>query len=100
MNLHTLTDDELLSVTVKTTDLEIELSERLRLAMDNLDQIGPFEHLDFINTANVLKTLTEFGITNNGALYDKLQRADKFLDIAKEAGDTLSRLAILASQTH
>jgi hypothetical protein len=50
-------------------------------------------------TVALLEALTEAGIDTPAALTAKLERADKFYDIAQDAGDVFTRLTQLVETT-
>lgn len=85
-----------------TTDLEIELCNRLadtddlEALRDLADALGLETPDDFQALKEVM---TDFGIDNPAALRSKLERSDKFYDIASDAGDVISRLNDLINAT-
>jgi hypothetical protein len=55
---------------------------------------------DVQNTVALLNALGEADVDTPSALTDKIERANKFYDIADEAGDLFARLNDLAKSTH
>lgn len=85
-----------------TTDLEIELCNRLadtddlEALRDLADALGLETPDDFQALKEVM---TDFDIDSPAALRSKLERSDKFYDIASDAGDVISRLNDLINAT-
>lgn len=85
-----------------TTDLEIELCNRLadtddlEALRDLADALGLETPDDFQALKEVM---TDFDIDSPAALRSKLERSDKFYDIASDAGDVVSRLNDLINAT-
>lgn len=108
MYLPSLSDAELVrhAETVRdpltTTDLEIELCNRLadtddlEALRDLADDLGLETPDDFQALKEVM---ADFYIDSPAALRSKLERADKFYDIASDAGDVISRLNDLINAT-
>ena len=108
MNLARLTDSELLrhahNITdaLTTTDLEVELIARQVAQADELNDYHGLQ--DMLEAQEVEEedlralciVLVKFNATTPSAL---LERADKFYDIATEAGDLFARLASLTQLT-
>lgn len=84
-----------------TTDLEIELCNRLagtddlEALRDLADALG-MAHDDFQALKEVM---ADFYIDSPADLRSKLERSDKFYDIASDAGDVISRLNDLINST-
>lgn len=110
MNLARLTDPELLrhahnSADNLTTDLETELQARLVAQTEELDDYHGLQ--DMLEAQEVEEedlralciVLVKFNATTPGTLREKLERADKFYEIASEAGDIFARLSSLTAQT-
>lgn len=111
MYLPMLSDKELITHAEQTTDpivtsdLERELLKRLDRRLDEelddtplcnaLDEAG----VDRDDLPEIIKVLDEFCVTDASHLRQKLERADKFYDIASEAGDVIERLAGLVKET-
>jgi len=85
-----------------TTDLEIELCNRLA-GTDDLEALRDLADALGLETPDDFQALKEvmadFGIDNPPALRSKLERSDKFYDIASDAGDVISRLNDLINAT-
>ena len=85
-----------------TTDLEIELCNRLA-GTDDLEALRDLAESLGLETPDDFQALKEvmadFGIDNPAALRSKLERSDKFYDIASDAGDVISRLNDLINAT-
>ena len=85
-----------------TTDLEIELCNRLadtddiEALRDLADALGLETPDDFHALKEVM---ADFYIDSLAALRSKLERSDKFYDIAIDAGDVISRLNDLINST-
>lgn len=109
--MRNLTNDELLRFLesgddpLTTTDLERELTRRLRDAQDELDELQAVRTafddnvIDPADIKELLEILSEFCVENPAALREKLERSDKFYDIAQEGGDIIERLNTLAKTT-
>ena len=72
-----------------TSDIEIELTTR-------------FAHLVGIDVADVpaiVELLNDHNATELAVLREKLERADKFYDIAQDAGDVIDRINTLITST-
>jgi hypothetical protein len=107
MYLPMLSDEELITHAEQTTDpivtsdLERELIKRLQARVDLGDdeRIAVLDEVD-ADDADDLKAmfdvLTEFNCDTPATLREKLERADKFYDIASDADDIFTRLADLA----
>ena len=85
-----------------TTDLEIELCNRLA-DTDDLEALRDLADALGLETPDDFQALKEvmadFDIDNPAALRSKLERSDKFYDIASDAGDVISRLNDLINST-
>lgn len=111
MYLAMLTDDELLvhaeqtMDALTTSDLERELIKRLQARteegadntslVDALDEAG----IEDEDLPKIVKVLDEFCVTDASHLRQKLERADKFYNIAQDAGDVIDRMADLVKAT-
>lgn len=107
MYLPMLTDEELLTHAeqtmhaLTTSDLERELIKRLQARVDLGDdeRIAVLDDVDADDADDLramFDVLTEFNCDTPAALHEKLERADKFYDIATDADDIFTRLANLA----
>jgi len=85
-----------------TTDLEIELCNRLA-DTDDLEALRDLADALGLETPDDFQALKEvmadFHIDSPAALRSKLERSDKFYDIASDAGDVFSRLNDLINST-
>jgi len=85
-----------------TTDLEIELCNRLT-DTDDLEALRDLADALGLETPDDFQALKEvmadFYIDSPAALRSKLERSDKFYDIASDAGDVISRLNDLINAT-
>ncbi len=89
-----------------TTDLEIELCNRSAGwadALDALDALRDLADALGLETPDDFQALKEvlanFHIDSPADLRSKLERSDKFYDIASDAGDVISRLNDLINST-
>lgn len=85
-----------------TTDLEIELCNRLADALDleALRDLADALDLETPDDFQELKeVMADFQIDSPADLRSKLERSDKFYDIASDAGDVISRLNDLINST-
>ena len=84
-----------------TTDIEIELANRLAHLVglteieDALTNVG----IDVADVPAIVELLNDHNATDIKVLREKLERADAFYDIANDAGDVISRLNTLVSET-
>ena len=84
-----------------STDIEIELANRFADLIelieidDALDEFG-FKREDL---RPLLELLNDHDATGLDVLRQKLQRADKFYDIATDAGDVIDRINTLITET-
>lgn len=104
MYLPQLTDRELLTHfiatrdSLTTTDLESAMAERFESLLVAQEEREPIdtaldEHgIDDERLAEILKLLDEHYAFNPSVLAEKLERADKFYDVARDAGDVIHRL--------
>lgn len=77
----------------------IALNEEAEIDTDDLKSV--LEHsLDFPTIAQILDVLAEYSIETPGALREKLERANKFYDIASDAGDVIYRLSDLVAENN
>jgi hypothetical protein len=106
-SLSHLTDRELLLHAdnardpLTTTDIEIEMTtrfERLVGLAEIEDAVGNVG-IDVADIAAIVELLSDHSATEIAVLRQKLERADKFYDIAQDAGDILARLNTLATET-
>lgn len=85
-----------------TTDLEIELCNRLA-DIDDLEALRDLADALGLETPDDFQALKEvmadFHIDSPADLRSKLERSDKFYDIASDAGDVISRLNDLINAT-
>jgi hypothetical protein len=106
----TLTDREIITYThqadrIATSELEVQLAERLETVLDEADEFAPIEaRMDeyAVSVEDLIAYFTlfsEFGIETPKNLREKLERADAFYDIANDAGDVIARLNTLVNTT-
>ena len=106
-NLSRLSDRELLLHAdnardpLTTTDIEIELANRLAHLVglteieDALKNVG----IDVEDVPAIVELLNDHNATELAVLRQKLERADKFYDIATDAGDVIDRINTLITET-
>ena len=85
-----------------TTDLEIELCNRLARTddLEALRDLADALDLEMPDDFQELKeVMADFHIDSPADLRSKLERSDKFYDIASDAGDVISRLNDLINST-
>lgn len=104
MYLPTMNDQELLTYAEQTRDpltssaLEVEIIERFARHVEAAAEREPLDALlddhsiDTERLGEILKLLDEHYATNPSVLAEKLRRADKFYDVARDAGDVIHRL--------
>ena len=117
-NYHHLTDEELLREALHqldpltSTEVQEELTARFEKLLGQLDQFAglqyAFEHKigldldddqDRMKVVELLEVLEAHHVDGPETAKHKLERADKFYDIAEEAGNAFAMLAELASAT-
>lgn len=111
MYLPMLSDEELCNYADQTTDslvtsdLERELIKRLERRLAEDEVLTPLRNtltdngVDFGALPKLVELLVQYNVLEVDALDQKLERADKFHDIASEAGDVIERLAGLVKET-
>lgn len=88
-----------------STAAEAELLHRLEMLLDELADRTPLENamaeasLEYKDIPPILETMVEFSCYDAKDLRQKLERADKFYDIAQEAGDVIDQLNTLIQST-
>lgn len=97
-----------------STALEIELLKRFERMLDEKRDDEPFDDarddepfddaledtfIEHEQLPEVIKVLSEFNAADIAILRQKLERADKFYDIANDAGDVITRLNDLINTT-
>lgn len=87
-----------------STDAERELLARLERLLEHRQVVALVEeyeinHDEIADLAATVALLEEFHATEPGTLRAKLERADKFYDIANDAGDVFTRLSDLVDNT-
>lgn len=88
-----------------STSLEIELLKRFERMLDEKRDDAPLDDaledtfIEHEQLPEFIKVLSEFGAADLAVLRQKLERADKFYDIANEAGDAITRLNDLINTT-
>jgi len=105
--LSRLTDRELLLHAdnhrdpLTSTDVEIELANRFAnlVELTEIDDAITEHGLERGDLRPLLELLNDFNATDLKALRQKLERADKFYDIANDAGDVIARLNTLVTET-
>lgn len=103
-----LTDDEFLRV-VQTEptidDVDVEVRARYGRLLSDLDTLRDIESnceelgIDVSSVCELLGVADKHHCASPSELREKLERADKFYDLADEAGDTFKKLADLAATT-
>lgn len=106
MNLRILSDQELANLAYSEADsmtgtaMEAELLRRFEAALEYKDR---YEKLDQNYSSEffdgLAAVLDAHYIDNLSDLRQKLERADKFYDVASDAGDVVQRLANLIGET-
>lgn len=87
------------------TELEVFLLDKLEAMLDEKRDDAPLDEalddtfIEHKELPEIIKVLSEFNAADLGVLRAKLERADKFYDIANEAGDVVSRLNDLINTT-
>ena len=100
------TDDELVhhADNHATTELERELAKRFAALLDEKQQLDSFENTTGISIeflSDCADVLSEYNCDSSDVLREKLERADKFWELAQDLqGDVLSRLATLVAATN
>jgi hypothetical protein len=105
--LSRLTDRELLLHAdnardpLTTTDIEIELATRFErlVGLAEIEDAVKNVGIDVADVPAIVEALDDHNATELKVLRQKLERADKFYDIANDAGDVIARLNTLASET-
>lgn len=106
MNLSTLTDRELANKAhteldrMTSTGLEAELIERFYSTLEfkeKLEKLVETFPMDFLT--GLTSVFEDHYITDLSELREKLERADQFYDIARDAGDVVTRLADMVNKT-
>jgi hypothetical protein len=88
-----------------STALERELIKRLERLLDERDDYTPIVALldeyeyETDDVKEIFTAMEEFGCDDHIDLRTKLERADKFYDIASDAGDVIERLSNLVNNT-
>ncbi len=106
-NLSRLSDRELLLHAdnrrdpLTSTDVEIELANRFAdlLGLTEIDDAITEHGLERDDLRPLLELLNDHSATDLKVLRQKLERADKFYDIAQDAGDVIARLNTLVTET-
>ncbi len=111
LTLSRLTNEELLRIataevdSLTSTPLEVELLKRFGDLLDIANEHDQITSTvdnsggDPDDLAELVKVLEEFSCLDPKGLRQKLERSDKFYDIATEAGDVVHRLAQLINAT-
>lgn len=111
LTLSRLTNEELLRIataevdSLTSTPLEVELLKRFGDLLDNpplpsdVQKALDDNYIDDDSLAAVVVVMGQFNCASPDELREKLERADKFYDIATEAGDVVQRLAQLINAT-
>lgn len=84
-----------------STDIEIELANRFAdlLELIELDDVLTDLGIERKDLRPLLELLNDHSATDLASLRQKLERADKFYDIANDAGDVIARLNTLVTET-
>lgn len=103
-----LTDDEFLRVVHNEPtidDVDVEVRQRYERLLSDLGTLRDIESncddlgIDIKSVCELLGVADKFHCARPSELREKLERADKFYDLAQEAGDTFKQLADLAATT-
>ena len=105
--LSRLTDRELLLHAdnardpLTTTEIEIELATRFAhlVGLAEIEDAVTNFDIDVADIPAIAEALNDHNATELKVLRQKLERADKFYDIAQDAGDVIARLNTLATET-
>ena len=84
-----------------TTDIEIELATRFARLVglaEIEDAVTNFD-IDVADIPAIAEALNDHNATELKVLRQKLERADKFYDIANDAGDVITRINTLITET-
>lgn len=112
MNLRNLTDEELLRHAeaqfdpLTGTELDGELRRRTATLLDEADQLVPVRKwlddrdMQPAELMDLLHLMNEFHADTAKTLRAKLEHADRWYDIAEEAGDLFQRLQDLTTTTN
>ena len=77
----------------------IDLVEEHEINDSEITALGEALAIGIANLSATVALLDEFSATEPGTLREKLERADKFYDIAGDAGDVIARLNDLVNST-
>lgn len=103
-----LTDEEFLRVVHNEPaidDVDVEVRARYERLISDLDTLRDIESnceelgIDIESVCELLGIASKHHCTSASELREKLERSDKFYDLADEAGDTFKKLADLAATT-
>ena len=105
--LSLLTDRELLLHAdnardpLTTTDIEIELTTRFAhlVGLAEIEDAVKDVGIDVADVPAIVELLNDHNATELAVLRQKLERADKFSDIAQDAGDVIDRINALITST-
>lgn len=105
--LSNLTDRELLlhadnaRDSLTTTDIEIELTTRFAhlVGLTEIEDAVKNVGIDVADVPAIVELLNDHNATELKVLREKLERADKFYDIAQDAGDVIDRINALITST-
>ena len=84
-----------------STDIEIELANRFAdlIELIEIDDVLTDLGIERKDLRPLLELLNDHNATELAALRQKLERADKFYDIASDAGDVIARINTLITET-
>lgn len=84
-----------------TTDIEIELTTRFThlVGLTEIEEAVKDVGIDVADVPAIVKLLDDHNATRLEFLREKLERADKFYDIANDAGDVIDRINSLINAT-
>lgn len=84
-----------------STDIEIELANRFADLIELIELDDALENYELGRDSlrPLLELLNDHNATDLAVLRQKLERADKFYDIAQDAGDVVSRINTLITET-
>ncbi len=84
-----------------TTDIEIELTTRFArlVGLAEIEDVITEHSLELSELRPLLELLADHNATELAVLRQKLERADKFYDIANDAGDVITRINTLITET-
>ena len=84
-----------------TTEIEIELTTRFAhlVGLAEIEDAVKDVGIDVADVPAIVELLNDHNATELAVLRQKLERADKFYDIAQDAGDVIDRINALITST-